>query len=221
MTTIAILEDEQVMLESLRHVLDRAGLPVVHATTDPATFLACVRAAPSDVAIIDLKLEREDGSDAGSGIQILSDLRRLAPNTRCIVLSASRASLVVDECIAAGACAYLFKKSASTGAVVETIRAVARGEKVLPLMTLPGQLKPGAADPGPEPTPVAGLTQRELDVLRFVTSGADNKRIAAEHSVTERTVKAHLASLYRKLGVENRTQLALRARELGVIPFKL
>ncbi|HVG60038.1 MAG TPA: helix-turn-helix transcriptional regulator, partial [Hyalangium sp.] len=62
------------------------------------------------------------------------------------------------------------------------------------------------------------LTQREREVLAYVAGGADNLKIAAHLQIAERTVKSHVTQLYRKLGAENRTQLALRACHLGVRP---
>jgi len=67
----------------------------------------------------------------------------------------------------------------------------------------------------PEPEPGAELTPRELDVAKLVASGASNKRGAAELGIAESTVKLHLHSAFAKLGVRNRTQLRLTARERG------
>jgi DNA-binding CsgD family transcriptional regulator len=66
--------------------------------------------------------------------------------------------------------------------------------------------------------PLAHLSAREHEVLRYVAGGADNLKIAACLGITERTVRAHVSALYRKLGGENRAQLALRGRELGARP---
>lgn len=218
MTTVSILEDELVMLDSLHQSLDRAGLPVLHATHDASAFVTYMRGSPSDVAIIDLKLSDRE---ATGGIQVLEDVFRLAPQVKTVVLSAVRAPEVVDKCLKLGASAYLFKHHANVGQVVEAVKAVARGEKLVPVTSLSEGLPAGTTD-GVEraPSELANLTAREHDVLRFVSSGADNKRIAEQFGITQRTVKAHLANLYRKLGVENRTQLALKARELGVGPIK-
>jgi DNA-binding NarL/FixJ family response regulator len=65
---------------------------------------------------------------------------------------------------------------------------------------------------------LSALTQREREVLAYVAGGADNLKIAAHLQIAERTVKSHVTQLYRKLGAENRTQLALRACHLGVRP---
>jgi DNA-binding NarL/FixJ family response regulator len=65
---------------------------------------------------------------------------------------------------------------------------------------------------------MSSLTVREREVLAYVSAGADNLKIASHLKISERTVKAHVSSLYKKLGPENRAQLALLARQLGIRP---
>jgi two-component system, NarL family, nitrate/nitrite response regulator NarL len=100
--------------------------------------------------------------------------------------------------------------------VVTAVKALARGERLLPAelnpFTQPPQL-PSSRGPS-----LGILSDREREVLAYVAGGVDNLKIAAMLGISERTVKAHVSSLYRKLGSENRTQLALLARELGVRP---
>ncbi len=96
---------------------------------------------------------------------------------------------------------------------MDAAQALARGER---------PVREGAVAPPPLRTRGTGLlddvTGRELEVLAYLAAGHDNHRIAAELRISVRTVKAHVSSLYRKLGAGNRTQLALEAQRRGVRP---
>jgi DNA-binding NarL/FixJ family response regulator len=115
-----------------------------------------------------------------------------------------------------GAAGYLHKLSANGDGVLAAVRAVATGSRFFPAAVAGDHLlEPAPARSG---GPLSRLTAREREVLTFVAGGADNLKIASFLQITERTVKAHVSSLYRKLGSENRTQLALLARQLGIRP---
>ncbi len=212
---VAILEDHRVMRESLAGVLETSGFNVVDRTGDPESFLVGVTEHQPNVAIIDLTLESDDGTTLGDGIGVLKELRESHPEIRTLVLSATRAPEMVDRCYREGAGGYLYKLTASCDSVLTAVQAVAEGKRLFPFQFLEDNLKPNDSR---ETTPNAlgKLTSREREVLAHVASGADNLKIATLLKITERTVKAHVSSLYRKLGPENRVELALLARHLGV-----
>jgi DNA-binding NarL/FixJ family response regulator len=101
--------------------------------------------------------------------------------------------------------------------VVSAVQGLVRGERLFPVQLLRNDLE---AQPvkTQQSSVLHSLTQREREVLTYVAGGADNLKIAAHLQIAERTVKSHVTQLYRKLGAENRTQLALRACHLGVRP---
>jgi DNA-binding NarL/FixJ family response regulator len=206
---VAILEDQQVFRESLESLFERSGLEVVCRGSDVEGFMAQVARAEPDVALIDLRLERAEGGEPGDGVRAVELLRELHPHVRCLVLSASREPEEMGRCFLAGAAGYLCKFNVGTAELLEGVRRVAQGEQVVPPEFL------GAA-PSPRPQPLARLTPREREVLGYVAAGADNLQIAASLDITERTVKAHITNLYRKLGVENRIQMAMLAAQYGV-----
>lgn len=211
---VAILEDHRVMRESLTGVLEASGFQITCRTGDPEEFLASIADHPPQVAIIDLTLESDDGSEALDGISVLAEIREYHPDVRTLVLSATRAVEIVERCYREGACGYLYKLSASVDSVRAAVLAVAEGKRLFPFQVLENNLKVG---PTPSsPNRLANLTAREREVLSHVAGGADNLKIATLLKITERTVKAHVSSLYRKLGPENRVELALLARHLGV-----
>lgn len=212
--SVAILDDELTLLDTLAFTLESHGVEVRQRSTAASEFLEAVQRMPPAIAIVGLRVDSMTGALDPATLQLLDSLRRSVPETRTVVLSAHHDPNVVDRCFGLGAGACLFKRNASSQDVLQTLQAVHRGERVFPVTRLP--TSPAAT--ARVPSVLDTLTPRELEVLRYVSAGWDNLKISVTCGITERTVKAHLAALYRKLEVENRTQLALRGRELGVRP---
>lgn len=212
---VAILEDQIVFQESLTAVLESAGMQVVARGTQPAPFLARVREAAPHVVLVDLQLERLDRDEASDGMTVLQCLHDFYPSIKPLVLSCRKEPGIVEQCLRMGAAGYLCKLSVGIDEVVDAVRRVAAGERLMPPEMMPFSLStsPETAVPVSE---LSRLTEREREVLGYIAAGADNLKIAACLGITERTVKAHITSIYKKLGPENRTQLAVLACQLGV-----
>jgi two-component system nitrate/nitrite response regulator NarL len=216
---VAILEDQQVFRECLVAVLEGAGIEVVAACGQTAAFLARVRETPPDVALLDLRLEVPGHDEAASGLTALQCLHDFYPNVKSVVMSGNQDSELVEQCLHVGAAGYLWKQTVGLREVVETVQRVARGERLLPVgLSWMSPMQDFHAQPVQESTggELGKLTLREREVLGYIAAGADNLKIAACLGITERTVKAHITSIYKKLGPENRTQLAVLACQLGV-----
>jgi two-component system, NarL family, nitrate/nitrite response regulator NarL len=214
---VAILEDQQLLRELLGAALKAPGFEVVVSCGDSDGFERALAAEPVDaqrpiVALIDYVLRDSDGFDLADGVSAMRSVLALRDDVLPVVLSAHDDPALVAQCMESGARGFLRKSMVDAGAVRDCVRAVATGEKVIP----PGFVAP----PHPRPAdPFAELTPREKEVLSLVAGGADNLKIAAILEITERTVKAHVAAIYRKLGApENRAQLAIFARERGIWP---
>jgi two-component system nitrate/nitrite response regulator NarL len=211
---VGILEDQRIVLESLVALFESSGIKVVAHCTNVEDFLARARQQPPDVALVDLRLEQSEGDAASDGFRVVELLHHFFPHIRSLVLSANQDEAVVQRCLQAGAAGYLCKQNVGSAMLLEAVERVARGERLMP------------SELFPSPIPVDGgggargalwkLTPREREVLGYIASGADNLKIAACLGITERTVKAHITSIYRKLDVENRTQMAMLACQLGV-----
>lgn len=215
--SVSILEDERVFRQLLVDLVEGAGILVTHRSGVARDFLMSVTASPPEVAIVDIRLEDSVGRNAGSGLEVIAELRARLPSVKTVVLTATHDRSIVDRCFELGANALVFKHLAGPAEVLAAVEAAARGERLFPVSTMPVS---AAELTGPSDGPLKQLTPKEHSVLRFVSAGVDNAVISAHLTITQRTVKAHLASLYRKLQCDNRTQLALRARELGVSPLK-
>ncbi len=195
------------------HALVRGGLRAVLATTDDCEVVgeaatgeeAVDRAADlrPDVVVMDLSMPGAGGVDA------TARLRAAMPAVRVLVLTTFSDDHRVRAALAAGATGYLLKDAAPDD-VVAAVRAAARDETPID-PRVARALLPGAAatDRGPE------LPPRERDVLVRIARGLSNRQIATELGIAERTVKVHVGSLFRRIGVADRTSAALWARDHG------
>jgi DNA-binding NarL/FixJ family response regulator len=213
---VLLVDDQALFREALATLLALSPeVEVVGQAGDGAEAVAqCAQLKP-DVVLMDLRMPGVDGIEA---------TRRIAaahPEVRVLVLTTFEEDAEVFAAIRAGAAGYLLKASPSEK-LFEAIRAVARNESVLQpsvtakvmaefvRLTPPNARK--AAPPLAEP-----LSGRELAVLQALTDGLSNKEIAVRLGITGGTVKNHMTNVLGKLGVLDRTQAALRARELGLI----
>ncbi|MBF5045947.1 response regulator transcription factor [Aggregicoccus sp. 17bor-14] len=211
---IAILEDQPIFRDTLVALLQAEDLQVVATASSTEEFLRQMDALQPEVAIVDLRLERPGAGIVENGLTAVRELSRTHPDVRQLVLSGEWDPRTVSECYAAGASAFLCKLEAGRDTVLAAVRALGRGEQRLPDNL--EDLSRRDAEVRAHAHPLAHLTPRERDVLRYVAQGMDNLKVAAHLGITERTVKAHVCSLYRKLGVENRAEMALKGRELGL-----
>ena len=208
---VLIADDQSLFREGLRAVLSAdPELEIVgEAANGEEALSTCARLRP-DVVLMDLKMPVLDG---------IAATRRLAtqqPRCKVVVLTTFDDDEAIFEGLRAGACGYLLKDAPSTR-LGEAIRAAARGESFLvpsvasKVIAELSRLRARPSAPG------SLVTARELEVLRHLGRGASNKEIAAALFVTEGTVKNHVTSIFEKLGVQSRTEAAIRAKELGVI----
>ena len=213
-TYVRILEDHPLVRQTLVSALAAEGLLIRDATSNPEQFFASLIPDEPSVALIDLRLEIPGTDEFIDGRMVLRQLSDMHPSVRPIVFSADHSAATVMECQGLGAWGYLDKVTSTVQDIVGAVRSVASGERRFPLHALNVEARPKA----PSSPLLRLISPRERQVLSFISGGADNLKIAAHLGVTERTVRAHVSSLYRKLGSENRTQLALLARSLGIHP---
>jgi DNA-binding NarL/FixJ family response regulator len=212
----AILEDHLMVREVLQSLLERSGIAVAVNESDERVFLERVTADPPSVAVLAVP---RPGRPSGDGLDILAELREARPEVRTIALSSSDSPEVTHRCYALGASGFLFKGTANLDSVISTVRGVAAGNRMLPFQQALSSLEPRGPNVLLPASPISQLTPREREVLSYVTAGVDNLKIATLIGVAERTVRSHVSALYRKLGApENRTQLALLGRRLGIRP---
>ncbi len=153
------------------------------------------------------------------GVEATRRVREAGPASRVLVLTIFHEDEEIFDALRAGACGYLLK-DAPSGKLAEAIRAAVRGESVLEpsvATKVVAEFNRLSSLRGTEAAAASTLLSgRELDVLRQVARGRTNKEIASALHVTEGTVKNHLTSGFLRLGVLDRTQAALKARDLGL-----
>ena len=140
------------------------------------------------------------------GLEALKILKETAPDIGVVMLTTFDEEEQLVTAIRSGARGYLLK-DVDRETLFRSVRAVARGEALLDSQDLETVLAGEVQARGDEST----LTQREDEVLRALVEGASNKSIARSLDISERTVKAHLTSIYEKLGVQSRTEAVARA----------
>lgn len=205
--TVLVVDDHPVVRRGLAAMLgleDWVGRVVeAGSVREGATLGATERV---DVAVVDL------GLPDGDGVELVRRLRR-APGCPVLVLTMTRDEGVVRTCLAAGAGGYLLKDSAPD-AVVRAARTVLDGGLVLGPEIAAAALPRGR--PARLPAPLDRLSPADLRLLALLADGRTNARIATELGVAEKTVRNRVSVLLGALGVEDRVQAALLAREKGL-----
>ena len=212
---ILLVDDQTLFREGLRTLLSvQPDFEVVGEAENGERGLSLAGRLKPQVILMDLRMPVMDGVTA------THRLHELHPECRVIVLTTFDDDESVFDALRAGALGYLLKDAPSEK-LFEAIRLAARGEsflqpsvaaKVVAEFTRLSARAPLQQQDLPEP-----LSERELEVLRLLASGATNKEIAARLVIAEGTVKNHVTNILSKLGVSDRTQAALKARELDLV----
>jgi DNA-binding NarL/FixJ family response regulator len=211
---VLIVDDQALFRAGLRTLLStRPELEVVGDAENGEQALALAASLRPDVVLMDLKMNVLDGVAATRRLRVQS------PDCRVVALTTFEDDELVFEALRAGALGYLLK-DAPVERLVEAVLAAARGESVLQPSVASKVLaelsRLTTTSPRPVAPELAKLSEREREVLQLLSRGASNKEIASALFLAEGTVKNHVTNILDKLGVTDRTQAALRARELGV-----
>lgn len=213
---VLLVDDQALFREGLRTLLSlHADIDVAGEAGNGQEALAAAEALHPDVVLMDLRMPVLDG------VAATRRLRESGHSARVIVLTTFDDDDTVFDGLRAGAVGYLLK-DVSSDKLVEAIRAAARGESFLqPSIAAKVLAEFNRLEERPAPPAAPGLveplSERELEILGRVAAGDSNKEIGAALYITEGTVKNHVTNILGKLGVRDRTQAALRARELDLI----
>ncbi|WP_017594279.1 response regulator [Nocardiopsis potens] len=229
---VLIVDDQVLMRQGLRKLLEiEESVEVVGDAADGVAALDLLsRTDPGpDVALVDARMPRMDG------VELIARMAAEHPRVAAVVLTTFDDDDYIFGGLRAGAKGYLLKDTPPEELVAALHRA-ARGETVLgdaaaarlvELVRAPGSAPPPSPAapepaPGPEPAPAASgppaspLSEREAEVARLVGEGATNRQIARRLFITEGTAKNHISSILRKLGLRDRTQLAVWVGRSGL-----
>jgi len=198
---VLIVDDHALVRDGLEKLLNATtDIRVLATAENGVTAVSLAREHRPDVVLMDLSMP------GGGGIEATRAIRSADPGVRVVVLTSFSDRERILEAVDAGAVGYLLK-DAEPQELTQGIRAAARGE---------APFAPKAAlalvtdRVGPQQAPT--LTAREREVLSLVAEGLPNKLIARRLAISEKTVKAHLTSIFQRIGVSDRTQAALWAQ---------
>ncbi|HEX7518549.1 MAG TPA: response regulator transcription factor [Chthoniobacterales bacterium] len=200
---VMVAEDHNVVRDGVISILNRAGdMVVVAEAKDGIEAVDRFQEFHPDVSVLDLEMPRLGGLEA------IRKIINHAADARIVVLTTYAGDDRIHRALAAGASAYLIKDTLAD-VLLDAIRKVhAGGSFVDPAV---------AAELAQRSMSGPSLSDRETEVLRMISAGRSNKEIAAALFVAESTVKTHVASIYDKLKVTDRTEAVVRAIQRGII----
>jgi DNA-binding NarL/FixJ family response regulator len=203
---IVLAEDNALVREGLQRLLGTVeDLEVVAAAVDGAEAVSLTEAHGPDVVLMDLEMPKVNG------IQATRAILQGGSSARIVVLTSFSDQEQILDALDAGAVGYLLK-DAPPEELMRGIRAAARGEAPLDPKAASAVLSARARS-----RPAQELSDRQLMVLALVAEGKQNKHIARELEISEKTVKAHLTTIFQILGVTDRTQAALWAQRHHIV----
>jgi DNA-binding NarL/FixJ family response regulator len=211
---VVIADDQALVRGGFRMILDaRDDMEVVAEAGDGEEAVALVESHQPDIVLMDVRMPAVDGIEATRRIVASGSVARV------VVLTTYDVDEYVFAALRAGASGFMLK-DVPPGELVEAIRVVARGDALLaPSVTR--RLLDRFADVVPDttaaPADLEELTEREVEVLRFVALALSNAEIAKRLHLTEATVKTHVSSVLRKLGLRDRVQAVVFAYDVGLV----
>lgn len=207
---VLIVDDHPVVRRGLRTMLE--GEPWVTDIFEAATTAEAISLAVSQrVQVIAMDVALPDGD----GVEATQRIMQSCPDVKILMLTMANDEDVVSRSLRAGARGYVLKDT-DPDAIVDALRTVAQGGVVLGPGIGPAMLASLHRRPAELPPPFNQLTPRERDILSRLASGDSNARIARHFGLSEKTVRNQLSGIFAKLGVTDRVQAALRARDVGL-----
>lgn len=213
---ILIVDDHALVRRGMGHVV-RECFPdaEVVESGNAAEALHVMGSAEVDVALVDVRMPDADG------LELLHDMKQSWPDVPVIMLTSFDHAHYVRRALAEGAAGYMLKDATPEDLEQAIQVALSGGGNVLSpkvVQNLFESMEGGGDDAESSLRPSSALTQRETDILALLAEGKSNRDISRALFLSEKTVKAHLAAIFRKLGVANRTQAAMAAVSMGIGP---
>jgi DNA-binding NarL/FixJ family response regulator len=211
-TRVLIADDQELVRVGFAMILERAGLTVVGQAGDGVEAIALAAETQPEVILMDVRMPRMDGIEATRRILAAQ------PAVRVLMLTTFDLDEYLYAAVKAGACGFLLK-DVSPDDLVHAVASVSRGEAMLAPVLTRRLLERFAQAPAAGVThpSIAGLGERERQVLTLVARGQSNKEIGETLFLSEATVKTYVSRLLAKLRMRDRVQLAVLAYEAGLV----
>ena len=207
---VGIADDQALVRSGFRLILDaRPDIEVVGEASDGNEAIELVEQLEPDVLLLDVRMPNMDGIEATRRIVALQS------QTRILILTTFDLDEYVHQAIRAGASGFLLKDVRPTD-LVDAVSVIAGGNALLSPSALTQLLTRFDAKP-PSTATLDGLTTRETEILACLANGKSNAEIAETLHLSEATVKTHVSSIFRKLGVRDRVQAVIAAYDAGLV----
>jgi len=218
---VLVVDDQRLMRDGIASLLSlQPGIAVLGTAANGQEAVAQAQALQPDVILMDVRMPVLDG------VAATAQVRRALPTCQVLMLTTFDDEEYIVAALRAGACGYLLKDLPASD-LAQAIRAAHKGiyqidpavaGKMVAALTGSGPLAPAPAGaPVPPAARPDALSSREIEVLRLIAQGASNREIAETLVISEGTVKNHISNILGRLGLRDRTQAALYARENGLI----
>ena len=215
-TRILIADDHPLLREALREALsDQKDMEVIGEANNGEEAVELVSQFKPDIVVMDIMMPKLDGIDASKRI------KKITPNIAILILTAYDDDNYVLGLLEAGAAGYLLK-SARGQDIVEAIRSIRAGESVLHPHIIEKLLKRAIGSPTEIERAKASdlLSDREVEMLKLLSTGMSNKQIAEQLCLSLRTVKAHLSNIFTKMNVASRSEALVEALRWGLVTLE-
>ena len=208
---VLLADDHALFLEGLRMLLDKEeDMECVAMVEDGVKAVELAKELQPDVVLIDVEMPKLDGIEAAKHI------KRTCPTTAVIIVSGYKYAHYVLASVEAGVDGYLLKHMPRRE-LINAIRMVHMGQGVFSLEATSKILRSTAAGKHKEAISLTNLSPRQLEILKMTAKGMTNREIAAELCISSHTVAAHLVHIFRKLGVDTRTEATLYTLKEGLL----
>jgi DNA-binding NarL/FixJ family response regulator len=213
MTTVLVVDDQALVRGGFRHILSTtADLEVVGEAPDGATGLRLARELRPDVVLMDVRMPGMDGLEATRAL-----VADPGVDARILILTTFDLDEYIYRALKAGAAGFLLK-DATPEALIAAVRTVAGGDTLLAPSVLTRLVEEYVGRPRPDDRGrLAGLTEREREILTYLGRGLSNAAIAGMLHLSEATVKTHVTRVFTKLGLRDRAQAVVLAYESGLV----
>jgi DNA-binding NarL/FixJ family response regulator len=212
--TVLIADDHPLVREALHRALEvEEDMKLVGEASDGEEAVKLASELKPNIVVMDIVMPKVNG------IEATRKIKEVAPDTAILILTAYDDEEYVLGLLDAGAAGYLLK-SARGRDLVGAIRAIRAGESVLHPNIIARLLKRATVAPVKDNRAPGLLSEREAEVLRLVALGMSNKEVADELFLSQRTVKAHLTSVFNKLNVASRSEAIVKGLQWGLVTLE-
>jgi two-component system, NarL family, nitrate/nitrite response regulator NarL len=215
--TIAILEDHQVLVETLKNVIQQEeDMQVVGEAGTCVEGLELIRLSHPSILILDVSLPD------GDGLSLVPKINKLSPDTNILVLTSFSNEVTLMRAVELGVCGFV-SKNQHLSELMNAIRQAAKGEIAIPTSLLLGLLgrKPHIRRQAADVPKYEVLTKRETEILRYLAQGHSGNEIAEILHISPLTVRTHIRNMIEKLGVHSRLEAVTYALQQGLIDTPL